>query len=119
MIAEAENGEPLGLRPDDESCMKQAFEMHVRPEIERWSSARRERLKLSFAYFLERPHVLEDDVIANAQDLTMPEPSDIRRFFLWLYESIFPDDNVADIDVSDAKEDNDVMQMNFEPGELS
>ncbi|GIW98760.1 MAG: hypothetical protein KatS3mg111_2093 [Pirellulaceae bacterium] len=118
-IAEAENGKPLPLDPDDEASMKAAFTKYVKPEVERWSSHRRERLKLSLVYFLDKPNVLEDDVLANIQDLTMREPSDIRQWFLWLYESLFPNENAKSVDVSDVVEDNDVMQMNFEPGELS
>ena len=118
-IAEAEYGKPLPLDPEDEGSMKRAFTQYVCPEVQRWSSDRRERLKLSLVYFLDKPEVLENDVLANVQDLTMPEPSDIRRWFLWLYESLFPNEHVRTVDVSDVVEDNDVMQMNFEPGELS
>lgn len=119
MTAEAEYGKPLPLDPNDEGSMKRAFTLYVRPEVQRWSSDRRERLKLSLAYFLQKPDVLEDDVLANVQDLTMPEPSDIQQWFLWLYESLFPNENARSVDVSDVVEDNDVMEMNFEPGELS
>jgi len=119
MIAEAANGKPLLLDPDDECSTKGVFTRYVQPQVQRWSSRRRERLRLSLAYFLERPAVLADDVLANIQDLTMREPSDIRQWFLWLYESLFPNENVKGVDVSNVVEANNVMEMNFEPGELS
>jgi hypothetical protein len=118
MIAEAENGTPLPLDPDDEASMKRAFKEYVQPQVQRWSPDRQERLKLSLVYFLDKPNVLQDDVLANIQDLTMREPSDTQKWFLWLYESLFPNENVNRVDVSDVVEDNDVMQMNFEPGDL-
>lgn len=118
MIAEAENGAPLNLAPDVEPNIKEAFEKYVKPEVEQWSEKRFERLKLSLAYFVNKPDVLSDDVLANVQDLTMPEPSDIQQFFRWFYEVLFPDQPIKNIDVSNVKEDNDVMQMNFDPGEL-
>jgi hypothetical protein len=118
-IAEAENGQPLDLDPNDESLMKRSFEAHVRPEVNRWSPVRRERLKKSLAYFLYRPVVLRDEVLANVQDLTMSEPADIRQFFVWLYESLFPDERLRDVDISNVSEDNDIMQINLEPGELA
>jgi hypothetical protein len=118
MVAEAENGKPLPIDPDDESSAKQSFELYVVPRVRRWSLLRRDRLRLSLAYFLNHPAVLEDDVLANVQDLTMREPSDIQRFFRWLFESLFPETRLSEVDLSGVTEDNDVMQMNFEPGEL-
>lgn len=118
MIAEAENGSPLNLAPDVESNIKRAFADHIKPEVARWSDERSSRLKLSLAYFTNRPEVLEDEVLANIQDLTMPEPADIQQFFLWLYEVLFPNEPISEIDVSNVEEDNDVMQMNFEQDEL-
>lgn len=119
MIAEAENGGPLELQPDNESIIKKSFAVYVRPEVERWSDGRRNRLKMSLAYFINKPVVLENDVLANVQDLTMPEPRDIRQFFEWFYEALFPDHPMNEVDVSNVQEDNDVMQMNFDPGELA
>jgi len=119
MAAEARNGGPLGLLPDVESNIKQAFSLHVKPRIDGWPDRRRERLRLSLAYFIGKPSVLEYDVLANIQDLTMPEPSDFSQFFRWLYESLFPDQPMNELDLSGVQEDNDAMQMNFEPGELS
>lgn len=119
MVAEAKNGGPLGLLPDVESNIKEAFAAYIKPQVLRWPEKRIQRLRLSLAYFINKPRVLEYDVLANVQDLTMPEPSDYQQFFRWLYEVLFPDQPMEEIDLSDVQEDNDVMQMNFEPGELS
>ena len=118
MIAEAENGSPLNLAPDIEANIKGTFTDHVKPEVERWSKERSARLKLSLAYFINKPEVLEDEILANIQDLTMPEPADIQQFFRWLYEVLFPNEPITEVDVTNVEEDNDVMQMNFEQDEL-
>lgn len=114
-VAEVENGGPLPLDPDDERSMKDAYARHVKPWVDRWAQHRKDELKRSLAYFLQKPEVLENDVLANVQDLTMPEPSDIQKLFLWLYEVLFPDEPPSEVDLSDVVEDNDIMKTNFSP----
>ena len=118
--AEYENGGPFHIDPDNEKCMKELFSEHISPEIARWSDKRRKKLKYSFAYFINKPDILDYKVLADLQDFTMPkEPSDISKFFLWLFEVLFPDEIISSIDLSNIEENNDIMQTNFEPGELS
>ena len=116
-VAECEHGGPLPLDTEDERSMKLAYEQHVRPWVERWAPHRKEELKRSLAYFLQKPEVLDYDVLANVQDLTMPEPSDIQQIFRWLYEVLFPDEPLSEVDLSDVVEDNDTMETNFGPGD--
>ena len=118
-VAECERGAPLPLDPDDEHSMKRAYEDHVRPWVDRWAPHRQEELKRSLVYFLQKPDVLDYDVLANVQDLTMAEPSNIQQMFRWLYEVLFPDSPLSQVDLSGVVEDNDIMKTNFGPGELS
>lgn len=111
-IAEAEKGCPLDINPNDESSSKRAFNQYVRPEVQKWSVKFIDSLRLSFAYFINRPEILEYRILANIPDLTMAEPSDIQIFFLWFWESLFPGENIERVDVSGVREDNDVMQVN-------
>jgi len=90
------------------------FGEHVRPWIERWPADRREQLKLSLAHFLDKPEVLEYKALAQVQDFTMREPSDIQCWFRWLYEVLFPEQDITEVDLSDVVEDNDVMKTNFQ-----
>jgi hypothetical protein len=67
---------------------------------------------LSLAYFIHKPRILDYEVLANVQDLTMPEPSDYKQFFCWLYDVLFPAQPMSDVDLSTLREDNDPMEIN-------
>jgi hypothetical protein len=116
-IAEAQNASPLRIDPNSKASVVAAFSKFVLPEISRWSSARRERLKLSLAYFLRKPQILEDEVLGNMQDLTMAPPYNIVLWFSWMFEALFPYVEIESVDIRNLKEDNDILQMNFEPGD--
>ena len=112
-ISEVNNGRPLNLNPECEVSIKSEFSSHILTGTERWPNEKQEQLKLSLAYFLQKPEILDNNVLANVQDLTMPEPVDIRQFFSWLYEALFPDSPIECVDISNVIEDNDIMQVNF------
>ena len=61
---------------------------------------------------MSRPEVL-DRVLASQQDLDMPEPSNIIRFFTVLWESLYPDQNFSTLDLNSIEERNDDMEINF------
>lgn len=86
--------------------------MHVRPYINGWSKRYCDKLRLSLAYFMRRPEIL-DRVLAGQQDLDMPEPSNIVRFFTILWESLFPGQDQHTLDLTDIQEKNDVMEINL------
>ena len=113
-VAEASKGEPLNLDPDDEQIAKRAFALYIKPEVEKWSPERIAQLKISFAYFIHRIDILEDRVLANIPDLTMPEPSNIQRLFFWLWECLFPGEGIETIDIDGVEEINDVLRTNPE-----
>ena len=91
--------------------MKSAFQ-YVRTIVSGWSSHMREKLKLSFAYFIHKPEILEFEVLANAQDLTIRKVDDYVQLFKWLYEVLFPDDPIESIDISNVVEINNIMEIN-------
>ncbi|GAC1333842.1 MAG: hypothetical protein NVSMB14_00790 [Isosphaeraceae bacterium] len=109
-IEEAMNGGPLQLDPDDELNMKGNFDLHIKPYLYMWPQSRLERFKLSMAYFIDQTDILDEVVLANLQDLTMREPADIRKFFCWLWECIFPELKIEEVCISDVKENNDVTE---------
>ena len=110
--AEAENGGPLQLDPNDELSAKENFNAYIKPYLNKWPQHNLERFKLSMAYYIDRPDILEYKVLANLQDLTMKEPSDIRNFFLWLWECIFPELKIEEMHIKGVKENNDFTQNN-------
>lgn len=111
-IAELESGEPLGFDPDDETSTKAAFEKHVCPSLHQWTTERTERLMLSLAYFHSKEEILDDQILANLPELTMPEPENTSLFFRWLFEALFPDRDIDSIQVESVEEANDVMEAN-------
>ena len=111
-IENAELDGELNINPDDEPRLRQLFLTLVRPSIDGWSKSYRDKLRLSLAYYLHRPEVL-DRVLASQQDLDMPEPSDIVQFFTILWESLFPGQDQHTVDLTDLEENNDVMEINL------
>jgi hypothetical protein len=93
-IFEAEKGEPLGLDPNNEEKMKLAYSLYILPEVRKWPKDQIERLRYSFIYFLKKPDILDRKILANIQDLTMPEPDNITQIFYWLFETLFPESNI-------------------------
>ncbi|HEV2971210.1 MAG TPA: hypothetical protein VGY55_14645 [Pirellulales bacterium] len=116
-IEEAQRGTPLDLDPDSEESSKRVFRQHVVPFVDRWPKWRREMLHLSLAYSLNDVDVL-DRILAGEQDLTMSEPSDIRRFFLWLWETLCPEEDYQKVDLRDVVENNDMMEPNPQPQDI-
>lgn len=113
-VPEATDGTPLVLDPNNGGSMKQAFAKYIRPNVESWSNNKRNTLKLSFAYFIQRPEILDYQVLAKVPDLPLcDDPIDIQAFFLWLYETLFPNDPISQIDVSEVIEKNDIWEFNF------
>lgn len=104
------NGE-LNIDPNNEARLRELFRAHVRPFVDGWSERYREKLRLSLAYFMRRPEIL-DRVLASQQDLDMPEPSNIFQFFTILWEILFPEQDPTTLDSTDIEEKNDVMEIN-------
>ncbi len=50
--------------PDNRERVQALFREFVLPSFRTWSGKWREKLKLSLAYFISRPDVLENDVLA-------------------------------------------------------
>src|SRR4051812_27664660 len=99
--------------------MKAAFRLYVKRWIERWSPERIIKVKSSLAYFIDNKNVLDMIVLANLPDLTMTQPKDVTRFFRWLWESLFPGEEIPKLNPSEVVENADVMETNKLPGELS
>jgi hypothetical protein len=102
----------LNIDPDDEGRLRELFTALVRPSVSRWSARYQDKLRLSLAYYLRRPEIL-DRVLAGQQDLDMPEPSDIVQFFTILWESLFPEQDWRALDATNLEENNDVMEINL------
>jgi hypothetical protein len=112
-LAEAKGGRPLDIDPNDEASAKRAFRQYVAPHVERLEERSKELLKTSFAFFLKKDGVTHwDRTLADLEDLSLREPRDLRRFFLWLWEVLYPDTRFQDVPTEGIVEDNDVMRVN-------
>lgn len=103
----------ITIDPDDESQLRTLFRERIRPYIARWAQVYRSRLQLSLAYYIHRPETL-DRVLASEQDLDMPEPTNVVRFFAILWEVLYPNIDCSAIDLSEAEENNDTLNVEFE-----
>jgi hypothetical protein len=110
--AEARRGRPLDIHPDDESSMKEAYAAHVVPNFARLSIEGKELVKRSLAYFLKKRGDHWHQVLANEQDLTLPEPTDVRSMFCWLWEVLFPREDFRQIETDEFAENNDPLEIN-------
>jgi len=110
--AEAVQGRPLDIDANDEQSMKHAFKSHVLPWVQDLLPQNQELLKVSFAYFLQQDRFPGDEIFANIPDLTMNAPDDLRQFFEWFWESLYPGTDYRDIPANDVIEDNDIMRTN-------
>jgi hypothetical protein len=116
-IAEAERGAPLELDCDDEQSSKAIFREHIVPFVREWPQWRQDKLHVALAYYMDRPEIL-DRVLAEQQDLTLFEFSDICRFFRWLWETLYPGEDYRKFDLSDVVENNDWLETNPQPRDL-
>lgn len=110
-IANAKLNGALDLDPEDEVRLREIFRVHIGPYIDGWSKESRDKLRLSLAYYLHHPAIL-DGVLAGQQDLDMPEPSNVVRFFTILWESLFPGQDRHSLDITNVEQKNDVMEIN-------
>lgn len=98
------------LDPDNADQMRAVFLSIPAVDISEWSEYYRSKLRLSLAYYLHRPECLHR-VLGGAQELDMPEPKDIVRFFSLLFEVLFPGDNWRSVNTARVVEDNDFNEM--------
>lgn len=110
-VCEVVTGTPILDNADDEACVKRAMRECVVPSVMHWSSEKRDRLKLSLAYFLRKdPYYVAETAFAYMQDRYMPDPKDGRTFLIWLWESLYPGESYEDMDIADVVEINDVYK---------
>jgi hypothetical protein len=107
--AESMHGE-LGIDPDDTNSVRNALAAIVAPHVQKWSPFWRNKLRLSLAYYIRRPDILNYKVLANLQDFSMAEPSDVRGFFSVLWDVLFPGENLKAVSLDDVVENNDIME---------
>jgi len=65
---EARNGD-LGIDPDDEGLMRRLFADIVAPVVRNWPEVWLDKLRLSLAYYMSRPEILQHNVLDTLQDL--------------------------------------------------
>lgn len=111
--AEAEQGHPLGIDPNDEQSVRRAIESYVCPWVRRLKPECRALLMTTLAYFLKKPTFTGAEVFAQVPDLTMGRPDDERRIFEWMWKSLVPGIRYHDIDTSACTEDNDMMKADM------
>jgi hypothetical protein len=98
--------------PDDPEKVRRVMVEKIKPVIENWSSASREKLRISLAYFIRKPQFLVDRVLGSLQDLSMPEPAHPEEFFQIMWDAIFPGERWQDISTVGVVENNDMMEIN-------
>ena len=102
---------PILVNADDEDCVKRAMRECVVPSVMLWSPEKRDRLKLSLAYFLRtNPYFVAETAFTYMQDRYMPDPKDGRTFLIWLWECLYPGESYEDVDITDVVEINDVFR---------
>jgi hypothetical protein len=104
---------PCAIDPDDIDVVKAAFGTYVLPRVAEWSAGKRQHLRVSLAYYLQRSLMRQVDVLVDLQDLTMREPADQNTFFLWLWEVLFPNETVDAVDTQNVVESNDIEWINM------
>lgn len=102
---------PILVDADDEESVKAAVRECVLPSVMRWSPEKRERLRLSLAYFLRKePYFVVEMAFTHMQDRYMPDPKDGRAFLIWLWECLYPGESYENVDITNVVEINDVFR---------
>lgn len=104
------SGVDLDLDANDERSMKRAFATYIKPWLKDLPTDRQEAFRITLAYFLKQDDFPE--VTWMTHGLSLNDPVDERRVFVWLWEILYPGARPEHTDTKDVVEENDIMGIN-------
>jgi hypothetical protein len=111
--AQLHDGGVLLMDTNCERSVKQYVSTWILPHMQKWKRPTLEALQLALAFYIRKdPEKLETAVLDGMQELEMMEPEDVRRFFVWVYEAVFPLHPLREVDINLAVVDNDPLDAN-------
>lgn len=112
--AQIKEGGDLHMDSNSENSVKDYVGTWMFPKLQLWPLSAIEALQLALAFYIRKdPSVLERCVLDGLQDLELMQPDDVRQFFVWVYEGLFPHQPFTDVDLNLAVIDNDPMDANL------
>ncbi|MBI1246301.1 hypothetical protein GC197_00465 [bacterium] len=95
----------------DEAGMKSIIQQFIVPHIRSLNEESIQACKDSLHYYLVcRDDSVFEEAFASQQESPMPVPSEPRRFFLWIWEAMFPEVELSNINSRDWRIEEDAIR---------
>lgn len=95
------------LDPDDPETVKAMIREHLLPAYRELTEETVTRYKNNLRYYLSTNSAPFDRLISEQQDSPLRPPQEPRLLFLWIWESMFPEEDYLLTEVTEWQEQND------------
>jgi hypothetical protein len=98
-----------GLDGNNAAQVKEVIAAELKPTFDSRSEKYREACRTALRYYLSKPGARFERVF-YANLLPLSPPSDVREFFVWVWEVFFPGQDYHVPDLSEFEEVNDIRE---------